>query len=615
MKRITHNSQVSHNLDTQPHRVVKQLVGRAAQVLMSTVILGLSSMPAQAAFLRSIEDHKLEIDLIFSEETTQEQKEAFELAGLFWSNFLDDDETLTFYVDMSDDFLPENILGGSLPGMQANQQYTNFKSEYQSDISSDYDQSAHDNMAAGDQYQAVVQSPTGHQTQQKTTVDMTRAAAKAVGLLENSNAGYDDWDGYITMNSSFNWSYDVLNGPGDNEVDFFSVAIHELGHQLGFTSVVDRIVSDLQNNSSSSSSSASVSSSSSSSSSFASASSSSSGSSSFASASSSSSGSGSSSFASASSSSSSGSGSSSFATACATTDNYSAINDDFTSLAMVEEGTINCVEVGTIDTINAGMTQNAHALDLFRYSQEQGSTMDLTLNGDEKYFSIDKQNAIATDGTQVYENLADCFAFSSNSGECTTAYFSKGLLIVDQNGNTLGDGYQGSHWKQRLQLGTDHAIGIMDPALGYGTTREITALDLIAFDVAGWDLANGLEEMIETGQIIFDREALVTTLWDEAQQQAANAQTMARDQAEPVIQSMLRNSRVYNNCWLFPWLPGCQGGGGWQTFLSQNLLAQEVIASEPEKVPEPTATLGLLGFGLLGLISGWKRDRPKSNKP
>ncbi len=590
MKRITNNSQPRCNQHTQPPRLVKRCVGRAAQVLVGTVILGLSSMPAQAAFLRSIENHELEIDFIFSETTTQEQKEAFELAGLFWSNFLDDDETLTFYVDMSNDFLPENVLGGSLPGMEANNTYQDFKSESQNDITSAYDQTAYNNMAAGNQYQAVVQTQNGHQKKNKTQVDMTRAAAKAVGLLEDGDAGYNEWDGYITMNSNFNWSYDFLTGPQADEVDFLSVAIHELGHQLGFTSVVDRIVSDLQSNSSSSANTANMTTESLDGDSALSSDS----------LNSSTSNSGSGSF---------NSGSGSLSDSCATTDNYSAINNDFTSLAMVEEGTINCVEVGSID-LNPGTTKNAHALDLFRYSPEHGNTIDLTLDGEDKFFSLDQENAIATDGTQVYENLADCFAFSSNSGECTTAYFSKGLLIVDQNGNVLGDGYQGSHWKQRLQLGTNNAIGIMDPALGYATTREITALDLIAFDVAGWDLAEGLEQMIETGQIIFDRETLVTALWDEAQNQAANAQTMARADAEPIIQSMLRNSQVYNSCWLYPWLPGCQGGG-WQTFLAQNLLAQEVIPSEPEKVPEPTATVGLFSLGLLGLISRWKRDRPK----
>jgi hypothetical protein len=47
-----------------------------------------------------------------------------------------------------------------------------------------------------------------------------------------------------------------------------------------------------------------------------------------------------------------------------------------------------------------------------------------------------------------------------------------------------GDGRQASHWKDDLGL------GIMDPTANLaGQVNTVSALDLRAFDVMGWDLA------------------------------------------------------------------------------------------------------------------------------
>jgi hypothetical protein len=66
--------------------------------------------------------------------------------------------------------------------------------------------------------------------------------------------------------------------------------------------------------------------------------------------------------------------------------------------------------------------------------------------------------------------------FSLNGGTTSLGTFS--------TGNYNGDGRQASHWKDNL------ALGIMDPTLGTTEFAKITPLDVRAFDVIGYDLAN-----------------------------------------------------------------------------------------------------------------------------
>ncbi|NJO71359.1 MAG: hypothetical protein HC825_06035 [Oscillatoriales cyanobacterium RM1_1_9] len=308
------------------------------------------------------------------------------------------------------------------------------------------------------------------------------------------------------MNEAFNWNYDFSNGPANNQIDFLSVVLHEIGHSLGFTSVVDTLVSQQQAN---------------------------------------------------------------------------QLTNDLLGFNLFSSTSV-----------------QAHALDLFRYSSDTVGNQRIDLMTDDlvKFLSLDGRNAVYTDGIQVYNNPSDCQNLSSDRSQCRVAEFSTGKGVD-------GDGYQASHWKQQQFLGTEKTIGIMDPAIGYGMTREITALDLVAFDVIGWDTRQNMRDGIHAGEVSYNLNSLLAN----AQQQASNPNFADLEDYVDLIEG----NTSYYNCILFPWIPGCRGGGGWQELLQANLLTQEVIHNEPEKVPEPATIFGLLGFAALSLVSSRQRWQDK----
>jgi len=67
-----------------------------------------------------------------------------------------------------------------------------------------------------------------------------KANLKALGAI-GLDATFGATDATITFNSAFSFDFDNSDGVGAGLTDFETVAAHEIGHALGFTSVVDEI--------------------------------------------------------------------------------------------------------------------------------------------------------------------------------------------------------------------------------------------------------------------------------------------------------------------------------------------------------------------------------------
>jgi hypothetical protein len=168
-----------------------------------------------------------------------EQMTGFEMAGKIWSSYLQDNVTLNIHVGVTTD-LPDNVIGGALPGTMI-ARYETWRNRFQQDMTSTGDQLAFQNLQDDkDKFTALVD---GYKTDNNYELTMTRANAKALGLLTANDATLD---GFIQMRDldgqSVNWGYDYLRTgvAPTNTLDFLSVALHEVGHVLGFVSGVDK---------------------------------------------------------------------------------------------------------------------------------------------------------------------------------------------------------------------------------------------------------------------------------------------------------------------------------------------------------------------------------------
>lgn len=86
--------------------------------------------------------------------------------------------------------------------------------------------------------QSSFTTPTGF----STTGDLTgnKAALKAMGF-SGLDGAFGATDATINFSTNFSFDFDNSDGVGAGLIDFETVALHEIGHALGFTSTVDTV--------------------------------------------------------------------------------------------------------------------------------------------------------------------------------------------------------------------------------------------------------------------------------------------------------------------------------------------------------------------------------------
>jgi hypothetical protein len=170
----------------------------------------------------------------------------FQAAADFWSGTFNDDVEVNLDIGFAS-------LGGGILGQAGSTRqtvtYDSFRNAVAGDSSSAADATFSAALPGGNSFDVFINrtteaTGTGGETPyvdndggaNNTTVRMTTANAKALGLRTANNTGRD---ASITFNSDFSWDFDSSDGVGAGLFDFVGVAIHEIGHAMGFISGVD----------------------------------------------------------------------------------------------------------------------------------------------------------------------------------------------------------------------------------------------------------------------------------------------------------------------------------------------------------------------------------------
>jgi hypothetical protein len=171
-------------------------------------------------------------DFTFAPGINKDQMLGFEIAGAVWSQYLVDPVKINIYVEAVNN-LGSNIAGSALPGMDS-KSIESITKALTADATSSYDKTAVATLAGlGKEFDVLV----GYNVAQDIKeVNYSTAVGKAMGLVK---ADDKKLDGYIAMNKNVQWNYNYSSNTVQGGVDYLSVAMHEIGHVLGFVSGVD----------------------------------------------------------------------------------------------------------------------------------------------------------------------------------------------------------------------------------------------------------------------------------------------------------------------------------------------------------------------------------------
>ena len=187
-------------------------------------------------------------DLQSSDPTLYGQVTAgFAAAGAFWSGRFRDDITINVTIDF-----PALALGlaGVTDIRYEGVAYADIRAALALDRTSSDDGTAVAGLPTGDRLSFLTNNTTtgGLEIDDNGSVNnlallVSRANMKALGFvapgfLEPHDAGLD---ASILFSSGIDWDFDPSDGIGSGMIDFVGVAIHEVGHAMGFVSGVDTV--------------------------------------------------------------------------------------------------------------------------------------------------------------------------------------------------------------------------------------------------------------------------------------------------------------------------------------------------------------------------------------
>ncbi|MDJ0736606.1 MAG: NF038122 family metalloprotease [Nostocaceae cyanobacterium] len=170
---------------------------------------------------------------------TQEQIEAVELAGNIWSSYLQDTEqdidiVVNIHVAMTNGALLPGKLGGATPAI-VKMNYDKFKEGLTADGTANINL-----LPTSTQDSTLYSVKLLFGGIDSTFYELLQTTANNKALGNDISGDANGLDAYIQLEQSVNWSYDYAGGTVDNnQHDFVSVVLHEIGHSLGFISGID----------------------------------------------------------------------------------------------------------------------------------------------------------------------------------------------------------------------------------------------------------------------------------------------------------------------------------------------------------------------------------------
>jgi hypothetical protein len=174
-------------------------------------------------------------------------RNGFQAAADFWSSKFNDDIVINLEIGMA--ALGSSTLGGADLEFVSGP-YSAYRAAVSADATSSDDGLFASNLPTGSTFSVYINrtsnNPNGALSAtpyvdndgdaNNSTVFIARANAKALGLLSPTDSALD---AKIQFSTSFTFDYDRTNGIASGAFDFIGIAIHEIGHALGFFSGVD----------------------------------------------------------------------------------------------------------------------------------------------------------------------------------------------------------------------------------------------------------------------------------------------------------------------------------------------------------------------------------------
>lgn len=168
-----------------------------------------------------------------------EPGDAFAVAASFWEDQFSD--PIDVYIDVGFSTLGSGILGQA-QSFTTPTSYTDIRSALFSDIQTDTDSTVFNHLPVSQFLSFLTNEPDGsliiddNQSVNNSTLKVNNANLKALGLLSNAQT-----DAAITFSDQFAYDFNPDDGVSSTLFDFVGIAIHEIGHALGFVSGVDFI--------------------------------------------------------------------------------------------------------------------------------------------------------------------------------------------------------------------------------------------------------------------------------------------------------------------------------------------------------------------------------------